>query len=575
MKRFTLFAAFSLGVSAQAQYGWEIDGTPVDDFLQRAEVSAADFAFPMFQRGHVFSGSNNNGVQELEITATNEDATVIYFQNEYAIFDPWTGVQYPSQKCLVTEGPNNFGGPMGVPVAYCAVGDLQIGAGQTAIYYSPIDNLGNPSIGLPNNGWMYFANPNWQIDTRDALYLPATGLLYMLAKAQFGAPWYHMVIIAVDPYTGAIVWDGIYAHFPNNLNNEPQKLTYNPTTGELVVVGHFDNGADWDSYLFHVNAAAGGVGVWEEYGGPGSNDMLYGACWVNPAAPFGGGIMAVGVSDRPGNNDTWMIRVPNAFGPAIWSHLFDNPWAPGTDDDGKQVVQRRNSAGFLEYFATGSYRVGANGGTDMQLLKVDPLGNPINCGSYGGWNNEFGFWVDHDPLAPNVGVNTYGWLDIGFFGGWDMTSFKTYYNLEAHCFDQVSVPPFTFALNFINRVAWHHEKGHKIKDIMLRPMGPTATFIPCRGPDPAGNNFRMAQPGLDMSASASADAIQIQLTAPEAGATNLTLTSITGQVMATRRVDAIQGENSISLDGLNLSAGIYLLTADNGKEQKTSKVILQ
>ena len=69
--------------------------------------------------------------------------------------------------------------------------------------------------------------------------------------------------------------------------------------------------------------------------------------------------------------------------------------------------------------------------------------------------------------------------------------------------------------------------------------------------------------------------VAVQVSLPEAGSLDITVTDMVGRTMQISKVDAVKGLSNVELDLANLAAGTYFVNIDNGTTKLTERIVKQ
>jgi hypothetical protein len=293
--------------------------------------------------------------------------------------------------------------------------------------------------------------------------------------------------------------------------------------------------------------------------------------------------VVVGTSNFNGSEDIWAMYLDQNFLNApVWNFTYDYLANPFTKNYGQHVVERYSAANAdYEYYVGGYADNAMGGGFDMEILKLKSNGGAVGDYSYGAGSNEWGFWIDaEDNVTTDHGLNIYGISDDpNGFGQLDFNTYKAYFNgyTGSSCpqnqapANGVQGPPFLldYQPGF--------EQSFQQYGLWLEIVSSFNQNVPCSATNINGSNARLAHAGTQISVTSTLDNISIGLALQEQSEVNVSLTDIAGRTLHTQRMTAGKGSSTltISTEGLQLSAGIYLVSVNDGTSIVSEKVFIQ
>ncbi len=566
MRKFILIAFTFINLGVSAQY-----------FQHEYGGAQSQLSFGMNTQihppGHVLVGNNSSsGANDLVVTYTDPFGTP-YFNNIY----PSVG----GMSSQIVETPNGFG---------------VIGTG-TDVFYMPISLTGTPGpiSSYPTVGaaGVIFATAATTSASGNDIYI--TGTAYNTGGGII------MFIIKIDT-NGNLIWSNIYdviGPYSGPSFDRPFDIIespYTPTgaTEVIVVGGIVDNngGASPNmlGYLMRVNANTGTmIGPWPVvfYAGTNEKSYLTSIEVANSPSLGGAGFILSGADDNTGKNDFWVMKT-DPIGSIQWSNTYDYGLMPGYAGISYAAIERQNTSGNYEYYATGFVgdpnKVNVE---DVVVQKIDDMGNPFPQGefTYFGLNGTDAE-IDQFNGTPYDGLSIFCSRSISP-GSSEMYLVKAYFNGRSGCNETFSDPDPNSGPDI-------YGEGNAILSgsfgfTPLPPPGiiPTSNNQVCYSTTlPDGNNARVAPEEPEgenevtispnpFSAGTHYAGLEVEVNEPTA--VTVSIYDVLGRSYYTHSFNLVKGKNNLTLDisKANMATGMYSIRVQGKTYNKTIMLMVK
>ncbi|MCU0436118.1 MAG: T9SS type A sorting domain-containing protein [Bacteroidia bacterium] len=401
-------------------------------------------------------------------------------------------------------------------------------------------------------------------------------------------------VMAVNFTTLTLVWGQLYdfGHINSPSRRLPRDIIYSPYSpagaNELVVVGtNRYNGID-EGFLFRVDATNGNpiTGTSETYD-LGTNEEFFS---ISVASGFGGGsngfVIGGHVTGPNGTLDHLLVKVDQT-GVNLWASAYEYS-AVVADNIGADVIQRRNSFGFWEYYLTGNiFNSPITGTDDIVVMRIDDNGFPLAEYTYNGTDGERSAEIVLVTAATVGGYVVFGTRSSAadanelaiksYFNGVTPTACPVSSSLPGNSFlgvNQQTVSLFNFgSIIFISRNIAN-------AGVMGEPSTCFANTVP------GGSNARIAQEADATEANvdltlypnplAAGTPLQVQLTAPQAGEVRFTLHDITGREVFVKTIIAAEGTAQYEIQfPSQLVSGVYSMSISGAGINRSQRLVIE
>lgn len=422
----SLLAVASLG--AQAQYSQWTYGNPASS---SKEVAYNGKSLKYTDPGHIMAGvASDATVKNLYVVKNDLSGSALgagYFNTNFSLTDANNDV-YEVESAKVTELMNGNGYSIGGVVK-----DIN---GTYQLFYMRLDPNGGIAAGPVayslgfNPALMEFGNIRETVGGGE-LYL--VGGLY--TGGGYGPNDWNYFIHKIDE-NGNIQWSNVYTIYgPSTVNSvRAYDVTENASGNELAVIGTIDE-VSIDGFFTKIDPSNGNPLMYyvNIYGLTTTNDYWYSIAYSNSDPNGDPRYLVAGMSNEPGNLDTW-VTLLDQNGAVVWSVLTDDN--SQLDNGAGEVIERKNTLGDLEYYTVGATRGGAFGGIDVHMVKGDvTTGNPLLHYAYGGSADDVGYSIDYNNSSSGTGLAMFGSTkSFVALGGTQKVYFiKSYFNGEVGC----------------------------------------------------------------------------------------------------------------------------------------------
>lgn len=597
MKKLYLIALALIGLSAKAQYFQHVYGTGNNDELS----SGINTAAPM---GHLMAGTTIScfpGITTIPVAHSDIAGNVFgapFYENNYMLIRP-TGVALTANDPKVVE----FNTCPGHGVIGRYTDPTMPAPGNTGVFFLQLGAGGMPP-GFVTATFDYFPVAGSGFDIVEiggvakSLFFP--GDIYVTGTAVDPGGVNRVFALRINECTGALVWSQIYNILPPAMSERGMDIEEGPIMGlpfgmpDAVIVGEVVVNyppVSNDGFLMHIDANTGIPAPHPVilYGFPNTNDHIHS---VNQAIipPFPPGFVLGGGTDINGSMDFFVLRMDFLIAP-MWFNTYDYSMVPFSFNDCYDVVERMNTLGQPEYYATGHTQNGFFGGDDVMVVKIDQngvgvAGGEFIYGSPGNDNSRSVAQLNIGAPGPPAGLSVFGtWAGPPSLGGDDMYHIKAYFNGPSGCNEIFNnpiqgpgLPPMPM-MPFIQVNNFNQANLNAV-------FTPIFDFTLCFAPFIAGgNNARVAPAGEDNTndnvlvmpnpAETGIRAVTVELESDAETDAVIAIYDMMGKELYNAKVQLVKGKNSIPVDisKANMAAGMYNVTIMNG-ENSQNKLLL-
>lgn len=497
---------------------------------------------------------------------------VVTYGNMYSIWNGFT--RYDVYACFGSELPGSFVGLAGIVQDTASPNNY--------IFYARLDPAGNPlnAVRIVGNGTSQYEIKGIYNDLANNRYL-------ICGSAFQNGPGYRMgFVIAVNPNTGAIIWNRVYDLNPAgaNLDTKVYDVVFNPMTFEYVMVGSYGIGINNEAFAFTTNFGGnpgGGIGIPKMFGTAASDDVFTSVDFVNSGGFLG--LIISGYTNRRGNYDAWGVQGDMALTPpSIASRLFDHAGL-NYNNRANHIIHRVDMGGGDTYFLGGNVNKPTSTGglySDIDIYKIDNFFNPtVNftegtnatndlCAQLGKYDGSTGF---------NMGLMSFGTKRYITPGWSDHHLNKFYFSGDMPC-NQLFWPkvvykgPVAYSGVLFAGTAFYNQPAQ------IRIEAPTNDAYLCYGTVATGNNFKTApNAGIEsVLFSQSALAISLEVEGESAVNAELLVTDVMGRVWMQKNIQLEAGHTELELSNPlgQVSAGVYLVTLRSELGTVTKRVFV-
>lgn len=526
-------------------------------------------------------------------TNTNVNGNVAAFNNTYALTHS-SGIAIAPRNTLPIEFKNGTG--FGV---FGLFADPS-GTVPSGIYYLELDATG-AVVNTTQYDPVNITGTNFNVVEVAAVTESAAGGDFYIVgtvdpQLSSGSFWIFAMKIN---QAGAITWSVIYDLVnPTTSSRDWAKdvieSPYTPASvAEVVVVGQtYDNGGTSDGFFFRLDAGTGAAIVNPLIHGTTSTNEYF-TCIDVANSTIGGrvGFIIGGNCDASGSQDYWVIKtgprgrtLSFGGGPTLWSFLYDYNGGSGNRDDCTDIIERLNTFGNYEYYVAGTTDNGNIGNTDLVVVKIDDIGNPVANGqfTYGSSSNDFGSYLDQYNGTGNDGLSVFGAYDNG--GNYDAYHVKAYFNGQSGCNEKLDNTSNTGGPDVLTNYSTTSYSNIIGTIIAASPSTASDINLCFNTTITGGDNSFMTPPtnGNKEAIMVSPNPMQegnsfanLAVETTSGTAADVTIYDMLGRVYYKQNHTLATGNNNVPLDltKANMAAGIYTITIQGANISRT--VLLQ
>jgi hypothetical protein len=577
MKKKLLFICTILSLSSYAQYFNHEYGSALNN-----ETTNSGLITVMNQDGYLMGGTESSNIAAIPPAAVvsyidnnGSNAGVPFWINDYWMSCPPGGLNAPPMVMLSTQvaegGFSNFG-VTGEAWDPSALHDF--------IYYFNLDAMG---IAYPLMNGLYTC-PGYDRFDVEAIIPSQFSTDYFITGSAFFPPKDYRIFVLRLNQNGNMMWGKIYdsSPAPGQYSKEFGFDIIEESPGTIIVAGMSDafSGTE-DGIILRVDPATGAPFNMDFYGTP-TQDEAFTAIDKSRDQNFNYGYILAGYNTPVINNrNGWMLRIDNS-NTVLWSNTYDYNLTEANDYwDVKERIRDLSGSTTAEYYACGRAQQGLFGNGDIQVEKVDVMGNPLGQFTYGtAVGTEVGMALDltNNPNLPFVeGLGVFGTTSVGNIGGSDMTLYKTYFNGVTACKYYLTNNNAFPGPQLIN--TWSPTPVDNIIAVPTTTWSKSAMMnsrICFANTVTGGSNLRMTPTTLSIINGENSGQITAMLEHSTAGPASLKAYDMFGRLVYEKNVQLNEGDNQIPLDlgTPNISSGLYTINVMQAGQSNSQKVMI-
>ena len=243
------------------------------------------------------------------------------------------------------------------------------GAGEYDIYLIKIDLSGNTVWTQTYGGSANDRGYSVQ-QTSDGGYIIAG------VTESFGAGYYDVYMIKTDS-SGDIIWTQTYGGLSDDVGRSVQETS----DGGYIIAGWTRSFGDVTVDVYLIKTDSSGDTLWTQTYGGSNIETGYSVQETSD-----GGYIIAGYTNSfgAGDSDVYLIKA-DSYGDTLWTQTYG-----GLYDDSGRSVQQTLDGGYIIAGYTNSFGAGQN---DIYLIKTGPTGNTLWVQTFGGSASELGYAV--------------------------------------------------------------------------------------------------------------------------------------------------------------------------------------
>jgi hypothetical protein len=450
MKKIILQLLLLTGISSQAQYFKHIYGSGDH------EEAFSGMVTTQVGQGFVIAGTRNaappslcSTINSIAVVRTNIQGDITgssHFEKNYSIYtdNGLSQLMRVRQVHVVELSSTRFA------LAGVCFNDATLT--KMSVFYTLIDQAGNviPSFviinGFPYNVHRYNAGQNDFYEVHSILLAPSGTELYIVGRfTDANTGKHYSMVLKVDVAIGNVIWAGFFDL--GGSNDVAYDAVENTITNELVVVGSYLRGST-EAFILRLDPSNGTIlGNAQIFGNSNTEDTFK----TIAMTASGGYIIGGRTGTIPGNTDTWVLSMDNAFN-VHWNFQYDYSGS-GDDEDCNDIMERINTLGNPEVYTAGKTDPGLFGGQDMLVYMIDgATGSCLRELPYGSAQNDWAVRIDQENTGTAQGFSLYGVSEYIFspYANKELTILKNYFNGISACTFDGALPSETNGPNLNN-----------------------------------------------------------------------------------------------------------------------------